>query len=105
MPRPTKPSPTPELSDEQIKKLLAPHPPVTFTQRNTDRGFGLIEFRDRYDGLVSIQMSSLATEACVWLGSLPNRAHLTQDMARKLVPILTYFAEHGELPPPEDHHG
>jgi hypothetical protein len=74
-----------------------------------------------------LQESSLATEACVWLGCKeiglkrftpglgwedvpleqnPNgvyhnantRMHLTQAMVRQLLPALQYFADHGELP-------
>ncbi len=34
----------------------------------TERGFGYIKFLDRYDVECSLQESSLATEACIWLG-------------------------------------
>lgn len=31
-----------------------------------------------------------------------NRMHLSQSMVKEILPILTYFAEHGELPSEED---
>lgn len=31
-----------------------------------------------------------------------NRMHLSQSMVKDILPILTYFAEHGELPSEED---
>lgn len=34
----------------------------------TDRGFEIAEFKDRYDTKCSLQESSLATEAAIWLG-------------------------------------
>ena len=34
----------------------------------TERGFGLIEFKDRYGSKCSIQKSSLATEDAIWFG-------------------------------------
>jgi len=35
---------------------------------HTDRGFGRIDFTDRYGAKCSIQESSLATESAIWLG-------------------------------------
>ena len=93
----------------------------------TNRGFDNIEFKDRYDAECSIQKSSLATEDAIWFGvndanpiimasqtkeggtgwvkydipkevSLNTRMHLTQDQVKELLPILTVFAETGELP-------
>lgn len=93
----------------------------------TSRGFGLIEFADRYGDKCSIQKSSLATENAIWFGIddaspqimasktqeggtgwvpfkipedvlLTTRMHLTQDHVKELLPILTIFAETGELP-------
>lgn len=95
---------------------------------STERGFGVARFTDRYDVPCSLQESSLAEEACVWLGAdeiglkrfepglgwsdVPlestdggvnyqanTRMHLTQEMVRGLLPALTHFAETGELPP------
>lgn len=89
--------------------------------KRTNRGFALIEFKDRYGKECSLQKSSLATEDCVWLGvdcgdhgtdygpfELPqgvhclSRMHLTQDMAMELIKHLQYFVEHGELMPLEE---
>lgn len=66
-------------------------------------------FHDRNDASCSVQESSLATEAAIWLGvdhakpqtQLPTRMHLTQEQVRELLPMLTHFAEHGTLPTPE----
>lgn len=94
----------------------------------TSRGFSVARFVDRYGVRCSIQESSLATEPAIWLGAddlglrrLPGngtgwhdvnlseifpgqtvqgntRMHLTQDQVRDLLPLLTHFAETGELP-------
>lgn len=90
----------------------------------TSRGFNRGDFKDRYGHSCSIQMSSLATEACIWLGlnnpdlqdgrgmpsegwkefKLPegvlgfSRMHLTQAHVKALLPLLQHFAETGELP-------
>lgn len=87
----------------------------------TQRGFAGIEFKDRYDAKCSIQKSSIATEDAIWFGVydadpkilipgsgwqtfeipkevlLTTRMHLTQKQVKKLLPILTKFAETGEL--------
>ncbi|AVQ10299.1 hypothetical protein [Myoviridae environmental samples] len=39
-----------------------------FTQKKTERGFGMIEFSDRYGEDCQIQKSSLAFEECIWFG-------------------------------------
>lgn len=74
---------------------------------HTERGFLRSEFTDRYRQKCSLQESSLATEACIWLGCFEDmegkpssRMHLTQDMVNQLLPALTHFAEHGQLPTP-----
>lgn len=93
----------------------------------TNRGFGNIEFKDRYGAECSIQKSSLAEEDAIWFGVnyadpkimasqtkeggtgwvaydipkdvlLTTRMHLTQDQVKELLPILQTFAETGELP-------
>lgn len=86
----------------------------------TPRGFGLIEFKDRYNVDCNIQKSSLATEDAIWFGAKEiglkkiigggwedidtenhianNRMHLTQKQVKKLLPILKYFAKTGSLP-------
>lgn len=98
----------------------------------TERGFQKTTFLDRSGTACSIQESSLATEAAIWLGAdklavqaFPSRSgrgwdtldveaiaraegyrdvvanermHLTQAQVQALLPLLTHFAEHGELP-------
>jgi hypothetical protein len=86
----------------------------------TDRGFAIIEFKDRYDNPCSLQKSSLATDEAIWLGvddikpqileegqwvrfPLPanvvfhNRMHLTRDQVSELIPHLQKFVETGEI--------
>lgn len=95
-------------------------PHLNITQNNTARGFARFCFEDRYKVACSLQMSSLATEAAIWLGcddiqprilvpnegwqpvSIPgmitnSQMHLTQDQVRELLPYLQRFAETGEL--------
>lgn len=36
---------------------------------DTSRGFGKLNFRDRYGVACSIQASSLATDTCIWFGA------------------------------------
>lgn len=88
----------------------------------TARGFVVGNFTDRYGVKCSIQESSLASEAAIWLGPdeprlyyvLPNgqacdfklpdgaecvgRMHLTQEQVAHLIPLLQYFVKHGKLP-------
>lgn len=79
-------------------------------QRLTDRGFDIIEFKDRYEQPCTLQKSSLATEDCIWLGVHEEidlntketigpgiRMHLTQDQVKELLPLLQKFADTGEL--------
>jgi len=66
-------------------------------EKHTERGFSRIEFKDRYNFDCSLQASSLAEEACIWLGVEENRAHLTQEHVKKLLPYLQRFAETGEI--------
>jgi hypothetical protein len=93
---------------------------MTLTVDQTERGFNRFYFMDRYNVTCSLQMSSLASEAAIWLGCddpeprilVPNegwqpvvipglvtntRMHLTQDQVRELLPFLTRFAETGEI--------
>lgn len=89
--------------------------------QKTARGFKFYQFTDRYGVACSLQESSLAEEACIWLGcDQPNprvlvpgkswqpvqlpadtlcdtRMHLTQEQVKELLPILTRFAETGSL--------
>lgn len=95
-------------------------------KKHTNRGFSLYEFKDRGGNECSLQKSSIATEQCIWLGAnetianigMPwqkitekeikekfnaneiitnSRMHLTQKQVKKLLPILTKFAETGEI--------
>lgn len=85
----------------------------------TSRGFTLYEFVDRYGESCSLQESSLATEDAIWLGidaidptnrtivvnkkdAVMGRMHLTVEHVKELLPLLTYFVEHGTLPPPDE---
>jgi len=68
-------------------------------QKHTERGFGLGTFKDAREQECSLQDSSLATEAAIWLGvdvnqagqRVSNRMHLTTDMVEALVPLLETF--------------
>ena len=99
-------------------------------KKKTDRGFSLIEFKDRYNCKCNIQKSSLATEDAIWFGidapephimastvqsgatgwvpyAIPDnvlittRMHLTRKQVQRLLPILKYFVEHGEIADPD----
>jgi len=92
----------------------------------TNRGFEILKFTDRYGEKCSLQESSLASEAAIWLGVdvatpqimasqtpeggtgwvpyfipenvlINTRMHLTQEQVKDLLPHLTRFAETGEL--------
>ena len=93
--------------------------------RKTERGFGIIEFKDFNGETCSLQESSLATEAAIWFGpddanpklltphkgwaSVPfpkdtlftTRMHLTQKQVKQLLPYLKHFAKTGYLPSKE----
>lgn len=93
----------------------------------TNRGFGLIEFKDIYGDGCEIQKSSLADADAIWFGIadadpqimasktkeggtgwvpykipedvfLTTRMHLSQEAVKELLPILQHFAETGDLP-------
>jgi len=77
------------------------------TIRRTDRNFAIAEFTDRSGSQCSIQESSLATEAAIWLGvqkdfqgRAATRMHLTEEMVADLLPLLHNFVASGELMPP-----
>lgn len=93
----------------------------------TNRGFGIVKFKDEYGVDCSLQKSSLADNDCIWLGvedlqpkilackvngGIPNgwvdyeiskdvlfhkRMHLTRDMVKQLLPLLQKFVKTGEL--------
>ena len=90
----------------------------------TNRGFALKRFVDQSGLDCSVQLSSLATEDCVWVGIskpkvqynprnntgwhdvpmpegdvvIDSRMHLTQEQAGWLAEQLRHFAETGDLP-------
>ena len=81
----------------------------------TSRGFRLIEFEDRYRQKCSLQDSSLASEAAIWLGvdntgpciegpngkmneDVHRRMHLTVGQVRDLIPLLQEFCDKGFIP-------
>jgi hypothetical protein len=75
--------------------------------KNTERGFGVGTFEDRYGAPCSIQESSIATESCIWLGvddtnhgkfTDYGRMHLTQSDVAMMLPYLMHFVETGNLP-------
>lgn len=87
----------------------------------TERGFGIINFKDDYDKECSLQKSSSAEEEKIWLGidkapvmycvkgegwkdyPLPegveifSRMHLTREQVAKLMPYLQRFLDTGEI--------
>lgn len=78
--------------------------------RTTDRGFGIIEFKDQYEQPCSLQKSSIATIDCIWLGvhteidlntkkelGPAQRMHLTQKQVKELLPYLEKFATTGDI--------
>lgn len=88
----------------------------------TLRGFGLGTFEDRNGAACNVQVSSIATEECIWLGvkepevtfiqgtprpfPLPEgvvafgRMHLNRAQAGELARVLRRFADTGEIAPP-----
>ena len=95
-------------------------------KKKTCRGFGKIEFIDRYDYKCSLQKSSLAFEDCIWLGIddanpqimasqtpeggtgwvkypipdnvlLTTRMHLTRKQVFNLIPHLIKFVITGNI--------
>lgn len=73
------------------------------TRSATNRGFVIYdEFDDRYRHRVSVQESSLATEACCWIftgdGS-GGAAHLTVEQAIRVRDALDVFIRENEETP------
>ena len=90
--------------------------------KKTSRGLVRGSFQDFNGEKCSIQESSLATEAAIWLGTddadpkvltsergwvsvgvpegtqFTTRMHLSQDQVAEMLPTLQYFAETGRLP-------
>lgn len=72
--------------------------------KKTNRGFELIEFQDYNGEACSLQQSSLAIyvkpgTSAIWLGTEPNRMHLTEKQLLKLLPHLKSWAETGSFKP------
>lgn len=75
------------------------------TLQATARGFSYAEFKDSYGNLCSIQDSSNAAHAAIWLGVSDDhegnhvnaRMHLTQAEAAALIPLLRRFVETGSI--------
>jgi len=92
----------------------------------TQRGFGIIEFKDSKGVPCSIQESSSATEEAIWIGCddadpqyfvpygnppwrklekpsgaqdwvFNTRMHLTRKQVAKIIPILQKFVDEGNL--------
>jgi hypothetical protein len=51
--------------------------------RTTNRGFQIVEFKDRYGHDCSLQQSSLATEDAVWLGIDNANPQIMASQARR----------------------
>lgn len=92
----------------------------------SDRGFTYGSFFDKNGHKCSIQSSSIASEAAIWLGTtdpkvtiyrkgsgwsnvtlptdgelhITGRMHLSQEAVQELLPFLQYFARTGELEAP-----
>lgn len=103
-----------KIGGEDYEKTLL----TTLEKETTGRGFGIYHFHDLNGEHCTLQDSSVATESVIWFGvhdpevqvfkkgwqdvPLPDdvlitgRMHLTQDMVKGLLPILTHFAETGE---------
>lgn len=63
----------------------------------TNRGFYIATGIDLYSGGYSIQDSSLAEIPAIWLGGQEGRAHLNQEMAAELIPLLQKFVDTGSI--------
>lgn len=74
--------------------------------KTTDRGFRFAEFRDLYGQPCSIQESSLATQAAIWLGCDEGlhaegrcmaRMHLDRKLVKELIRRMQTWLDTGEL--------
>ncbi len=70
----------------------------------TPRGFRIAEFKDANGNACSIQESSCVLPR-LWIGIQENRMHLDRRQAEALIPFLSYFVNHGTLPPPRSKKG
>ena len=65
----------------------------------TSRRFVSAGFTDTYGCDCFIQESSSVLPR-LWLGTCANPMHLDRKMVEALIPLLSYFVNHGQLPPP-----
>lgn len=94
----------------------------------TPRGFDVVTFKDRNNVECSIQISSVATEECIWFGCddadpkifvpftdkpwrklekppeaeewiFNTRMHLNREQVAKLIPLLQKFVDTGSITP------
>lgn len=94
-----------------IRMLCRP----SFSLTHTERGFARIDFRDKSGQPCSMQESSSADEACIWLGvhartdlntgvpmadSQNFRMHLTRQQVEELIPLLQHFVKTGKVEVP-----
>lgn len=71
--------------------------PTHLVLGRTGRGFAVARGIDLYGSEWSIQDSSLAERPAIWIGTGESRAHLTQDMAAELIPMLSRFVATGTI--------
>jgi len=84
---------------------------VKLKKIKTDRGFRRMEFQDGYGKDCILQKSSAAMKDYIWLGMIgepeidhvtgkpvSQTMHLDRRAVKKLLPLLSHFAETGELP-------
>ena len=76
---------------------------MKFRWGKTQRGFPVVYFDDLYGGAYgnSIQLSSLATQEAIWLGTKVDRMHLSRAQVAKLIPVLQGFVDTGTLEKPK----
>lgn len=63
------------------------------------RHFVTAGFTDTYGCDCFIQESSSVLPR-LWLGTRANPMHIDRKTAEALIPLLSYFVNHGQLPPP-----
>lgn len=77
-----------------------------FDFQPTKKGLLRAEFKDRFGAICSVQESSFPDEDCLWLGVevdihgnelAHSRMHVSQAMAKQLLPILRHFVRTGRL--------
>lgn len=77
-----------------------------FEFKPTKKGLLRAEFKDRFGAVCSVQESSFIEEDCIWVGvevdihgveQANGRMHITQGMAKDLIPMLRHFARTGKL--------